>query len=235
MPDVPIKDRRFSDREVREIIKKAVEQSSSKELVKSDGLSLEELKAIGGEVGIDPERLESAARALVRSGGGGRKSLFLGGPIVLDFEERVSGEVDPRDAPEILSLIRRTMGQQGEAEDIHGSIEWNVKGDLGERYVTLSSRDGATTIRGSANLTNAAILTYLPVGVVGAIASVAGTVAALDSGNLVGLIFGLAVIPILYGGMRTVLGKISQAQSRKLQEVVSGLAKLVAEENKDED
>lgn len=233
MPDVPIKDRKFSDREVREIIKKAVEQSSSKELVKAEGLSLDEIKAIGGEVGIDPERLEAAALAVMRGGTGGTKNKLFGGPIVLDFEEKVPAEFDPQDTPELLSLIRRIMGQQGEAEELHGSIEWSVKGDMGERYVTLAPRDGTTTIRGSANLSNAAILTYLPVGIVGTIGAVAGTITALKNGNPVGLIFTLGLLPALYAVMRAVLGEVSKSQARKLQRVVSELARKIGSGEED--
>jgi hypothetical protein len=233
VPDVPIEQRRFTDREVREIIKKAVESTSSTDLVRSEGLSLEELKAIAGDVGIDPDRLEAAARAVVMGGAGGTKNKLFGGPIVLDFEEKVPAEFDPQDTPELLSMIRRVMGQQGEAEELHGSIEWSVKGDMGERYVTLAPRDGTTTIRGSANLSNAAILTYLPVGIVGAIAAVAGTIAALNNGNPVGLIFTLGLIPILYAIMRTVLGQLSKSQARKLQRVVLELARRIGSDEED--
>ena len=62
MADTPIDERKFTDREVREILKKAVERGPSGALAKSEGLSLTELKSIGEEVGIEPARLEDAAR-----------------------------------------------------------------------------------------------------------------------------------------------------------------------------
>ena len=225
MADTPIDERKFTDREVREILKKAVERAPSRALAKSEGLSLAELKAIGGEVGIDPARLEDAARAVTQKGGN-RPSQILGGPTVLNFERRVEGEFDPADTPEILALIRRTMGSQGEVDEIHGSLEWRAKGDSGERYVTLSSKDGATTISSSANLTNAAVLTYLPAGLLGVLAAVIGTIAALDAGSGVGLIVALAVFPLLYTIFRTVFRKVTDFQSAKLQRVVDELARL---------
>ncbi len=54
MTDTPIDERRFTDREVHEILKKAVEKAPSRALATSEGMSLTELKAIGAEVGIDP-------------------------------------------------------------------------------------------------------------------------------------------------------------------------------------
>jgi hypothetical protein len=183
------------------------------------------LKSIGREVGIDPARLEDAARAVALKRGR-RPNLLLGAPTVLNLERKVDGAFDPEETPEILSLIRRTMGQQGEVDEIHGSLEWTAKGDAGERYVTLSSRNGATTIRGSANLTNGALLTFLPTGIVGLIASLVGLIKFVEAGSLVGLIVCLAVIPALYIILRTIFGKISESEAARLQQVVEDLARL---------
>lgn len=225
MADTPIDERRFTDKEVHEILKKAVEKAPSRALVKSEGLSLAELKTIGGEVGIDPSRLEDAARA-VALGGGSRSNPILGGPTVLHFERKVDGELDPEDTTEILSRIRRTMGRQGEVSEIHGALEWSDKGDAGERYVTLSSRDGTTTIRSSANLSQAAIVTYLPAGIIGFITAFAGLARFAKSGSEVALIIGLTVLPILYPILRTIFKKVSGSESAKLQQVVDELARL---------
>lgn len=225
MADTPLDEKRFTDREVHEILKKAVERAPSRSLVKSEGLSLAELKAIGAEVGIDPARLEDAARSIAL-GGGNRPNQLLGGPTVLHFERKVEGELDPKDTTEILSRIRRTMGRQGEVTEIHGALEWSDKGESGERYVTLSSRDGTTTIRASANLTQAAVITFLPGGIVGFIATVAGFARFAKSGSEVALILGLTALPILYPILRTIFKKISGAESAKLQQVVDELARL---------
>ena len=227
MPDEPMDLRRFTDQEVHEILKRAVEKAPSRALARSEGLSLGELKAIGEEVGIDPVRLEEAARS-VALGRGNRSNPVLGGPTILDLEREVEGEFDPEDTPEILSLIRRAMGQQGEVDEIHGSLEWRAKGDSGERYVTLAAKDGTTTIRGSANLSNAAVLTYLPPGMIGLITSLVGLIKFVQDGSMVGLVLCLTVLPILYPVLRTVFGKITAAEKAKLQAAVDGLARLTA-------
>jgi hypothetical protein len=218
-------ERRFSDEEVREILKKAVEKRPSRSLVKAEGLSLAELKTIGGEVGIDPDRLEDAARAVVLRGEN-RPSGLLGAPTVLHFERKVSGDLDPEDTPNVLSLIRRTMGSQGEVDEIHGALEWSAKGDSGERCITLSSREGTTTITGSANLTNAAVLTYLPPGIVGVISAIVGLIETVESGSLVGVVFFLALVPVLFGVLRTILNKFVGSEAKKLEHTVEELARL---------
>ena len=193
--------------------------------MKAEGLSLAELKAIGNEVGIDPDRLADAARAVVLESGN-RPNRILGGPTILNFERRVQGEIDSTDTPEVLSIIRRNMGHQGEASEIHGSLEWSANGESGSRYVTLSSRDGATTINSSANLTNLAILTYIPAGAVGLIASGAGLASFIEDGSLVGLIVFFVVLPVLYIILRTIVSRFTEAESHKLQSVVDELAML---------
>jgi len=223
--DTPIDERRFTDEEVREILRRAVRTVPSHAVTRSEGLSLAELKAIGQEVGIDPARLEDAARDLV-SGRSDRSSLLLGAPTVLALERRVEGTFDPKDTPEILSAIRRIMGRQGVASEIHGSLEWRAEGDTGARLITLSTRDGVMTISASANLNSAAAVTFLPGGILGVIVSVAGLSELLREGSVVGLVLFLGVIPILYPILRSILRRVSDSEARKLQRVVDELARL---------
>ncbi len=152
--------------------------------------------------------------------------MLIGGPTVLNFERTVNGEIDPSDTPQVLSVIRRTMGRTGEVSDIRGSLEWSEKGDSGERHVTVSSKDGSTTIIGSANLMNAAILTYLPAGIVGVLASAIGITQAAEAGSAAGAFSFLLIIPVLYLVLRTVLNKISRSESARLEQVVDELARL---------
>ena len=225
MAETPIDERKFSDEEVREILKKAVEKAPSRALAKSEGLSLGELKTIGEEVGIDPSRLEDAARAIAL-GDKNQPNKILGGPTVLNFERKVEGEFDPDDAPEILSVIRRTMSEQGKVEEIRGSLEWSAKGDASARYVTLSSREGTTTIQGSSNLSGVAVLTYLVPGFMGFLPTLIGLIKFLKDGSLLGLVLCLTVLPILYPILRTIFKKVSGAESAKFQQVVDELAQL---------
>jgi hypothetical protein len=223
--DPPIEARTFTDEEVREILRRAVEAVPSRALVRSDGISLAELKLIAEEAGLDPARVEDAAHgvALQRSN---RPSRLLGGPTVLNYERRVEGTVSQGDTPEILAAIRRTMGQQGEVKEIHGSLEWSARSDTGERYVTLSEKNGTTTIQSSANLTNLAVLTYLPAGILGFLASMIGLIRFVKTGNELGLVLFFAVLPILYPILRTIVRSFSNAEAVRLERVADELARL---------
>lgn len=218
-------ERKFTDQEVQEILKRAVERNQATGLVENEGLSLTELKEIGSEVGIDPGRLEEAARALIQADQGGPNPI-VGARTALNFQRTVEGEVDPGDTPEVLSVIRRVMGKSGEVSELHGSLEWKAVGESGERLVALTSRDGNTTVSASANLTNAAIMIFCGAGIPGIFASILGITQAADADSLAGIIFFFSLIPTLYLVLRTIFGRLLTSEAAKLQQVVDELALL---------
>src|SRR6185436_7829751 len=78
-------ERRYGEEEVAEIFEAAASHRGSDEraLSSTGGLSLGELQAIGGEVGIAPERIAAAAAALdLRRGAAARRTL-LGIPVAV--------------------------------------------------------------------------------------------------------------------------------------------------------
>lgn len=227
MSDNPIDDdRTFTDREVREILKRAVERSpGSRAVATQQGLSLSELKAIGAEVGIDPARLEEAARTVV-SGGGTKVSTFVGAPLTLHFERRVKGELGPDATPEVLSVIRRVTGHQGKAQDIHGSLEWNGNSEPLTRFVTVSAKDGITTIRSAVDLRGLAMLSYGVPGMMGALSSAIAFIAAMDDGSAGGVLAALLIVPVIYVVVRTIVGAVGRKEAEKMERVVDELARL---------
>lgn len=223
MSDESFDERRFSDREVREILKRAVQDTPGHQVSRRSGHSLAELKAIAVEAGIDPQRLEKAARSVAlekrnRSGG------LLGTPRVLSLERTVEGTFDPADTPQMLAAIRRRMSGKGEVQEIHGSLEWGVSGESSERHITVTPREGRTTIAATSNLTNAAIITYIPGGIIGTI-GVFVLVAALEE---IGLgVLGLFLIPVLFMVLRLIMKNIGGREAEKLEGVVDDLARFV--------
>lgn len=226
MGDMSLNGKRFTDQEVREILKKAVEGTPSRLFQEAEGLSLVELKAIGAEVGIDPERIEDAARSLVL-GRPERRRPLLGAPTTLGFWTHAKGELSGEDTPEVLSLIRRIMGHQGTAADVHGSLEWKARSDAGFRYVTVSSRDGHTTIEGSANLSPGAVQTYVPLVIATLCIFTPFLIAFLKGGDALGLVLFLGFAPLLYAGLRAIWKRVSAKEAEKLERTVAEVARLV--------
>jgi len=82
-------ERRYSEEEVAEIFKQAAEaqQTARRQLPSGEGMTLTDLEGIGREVGIPPELVAQAARALDRSG-------TTEYPGLLGFRIRVGRTVD---------------------------------------------------------------------------------------------------------------------------------------------
>lgn len=219
-------EQRYSEKEVREILARAVEDRGSRALSAADGLTLSELKEVGAEVGIDGASLERAALA-VRSKAPDRYVGLIGAPTSLEVNRKVPVNLDGDIMPDLVALIRRGMGRSGELVEVHGMVEWRAKGEAGERVISLASRNGSTMIQGSADLRNAVIASYTPVGIVSIIGAIIAFIAAADSGSAAGLVFALTIVPMVYLLVRTVLGRFIAGEERRLEEVVDELGHAI--------
>ena len=106
--------RRFSEREVGLIIKRATElqQTEPVESERSGGVSLAELEQIAREVGIDPSFIRRAATDL-DTVAPSRASPLLGAPTVLRFERTINGEVPSTEFELLVLEIQKTLSQHG--------------------------------------------------------------------------------------------------------------------------
>lgn len=219
--------RRYTETEVRRILDRAVEEGNVNAPSPRDGLSLDEIKEIGAEVGIDEASLERAARALDTQRSSARISL-VGGPVSVHSELQVVGDLSATPRNEILSLIRRGMARQGDLSEVGGLLEWRCTGDMGDRAITLSSEHGVTTIVGSADLRNAAVVTFLPASILGAFGAILTFVQAADAANAMGMVLAVLILPVLFFALRLLFGRISRSESAKLERTVSDLGGLLA-------
>jgi len=189
-------ERRYSDEEVAEILKLAVESGGALVHRGADGLSLAEIQAIAEEVGIDTTRVESAALSLDVAESQ-RSVPILGTPYAPQYETRVPGTMSEEDFPEVLATIRRVMGRHGIPDERFGGLEWKAQDTMGGRYISLHPKEGEIEIRAYGNFRDGIFTSFLPTMVaVGAMTALAG--AALEGlglslgGVAVGVPFALA-------------------------------------------
>ena len=229
MAQNPMHERRFTEGEVREILKRAADDELPGAVSPGEGLSLVELKTIGKEVGIDPARLEDAARAVAQNQEPGFHPI-LGTPTVLHYERVVDGELDLARPATILSVIRRAMGHHGEVSEVSGSLEWRTKGGSVERLVSVSSNAGRTTIEGSANLRQAVVGTYVSGGIVATWMGFMGISASVGGSHLSisGLVLSAGFLAAAYTGLRAIVKKRLRSESEKLERAVNDLAELTS-------
>jgi hypothetical protein len=143
--------RRYSEREAREIVRRAAEIEA---LPKRDGaMSLGGIQQLAAEVGITPEHVKQAAGALegfqepeLESGG------FFGITGKIEMERVVGLEVSQEQYGLLLEEIRDAIGQSGTVnETFNRSLSWEHKqsgwGDPGPLRITVSPGEGQTRIR----------------------------------------------------------------------------------------
>ena len=143
--------RRFGDEEINRILQSAADLQERAGVAHdaSRGLTLEELRQVAEEAGIDPRFVDLAASdvdAPVESRGSG----LAGGAYAWHFRTSVGGEVLDADRDRILHAIRSVMGQKGELADVYGRMEWSHDDGAGPIIVGISARDGSTEVDVSA-------------------------------------------------------------------------------------
>ena len=135
--------RRFGDEEIGRILQTAVELQERSDSLTPEaggrGLTLEELRAIAQEAGIDPRFVDLAAShadAPVEQ----RGSRLAGGAWSWHFRTTLPGEIGDADRERMLHAIRSVMGQKGELEDVFGRMEWSHDDGVGPIIIGISSR-----------------------------------------------------------------------------------------------
>lgn len=223
--------RRFGDDEVGAILERAANMQEQA-VVKSDGsaggLTLEDLRQIAEEAGIDPRFVDLASadhNAPVETKGGS----LAGGAYSWQYHTSLDGEIADPDRERILHAIRSVMGQKGELDDVFGRMEWSYDDGTGAVIIGITSHGGKTQIDISAVKSAEAGLIHglgIPFGGILGGAAVAG---------LVGITGGAAVpIIVAAGGVSYGLARLgwkfrAQWWERRLEKVMDRVSSIVQE------
>jgi hypothetical protein len=147
--------RRFTDDEVRALLKRASELESAGAVddVPGDGPTLEELEEIAAEADLSPAALRRAAVELetasperslapVRTGG------LLGAPVSVQLQRVVRGEVSPPALERLLPLLKRASRGVGEPDHDGTKLTWKTRNPESTR--TFQAR--VRTVEGETHL-----------------------------------------------------------------------------------
>ena len=122
------KPRRYTEEEFALILRKAAElqPSDSREPGQGrvSGLTMEEMRSIAQEAGLDPEAVTRAASllgALEWEEGEGLAVAVFGGPSKYHLKFEIPGHLPSDELGRILAEIRRTWEHQGEVTEVLGA------------------------------------------------------------------------------------------------------------------
>lgn len=133
--------RLFNEKEVNKILRKASASQSGE----ADGITLEQLKQVGSELGFDPNQIELAARDLggePQSRGG-----FLQGRVVLD--RTLDVPIGPEDWLGMVAAAQRHYKKEGAVTQRSSNYDWVASDSEGGSSLTLTvmNREGRSRIQ----------------------------------------------------------------------------------------
>ncbi len=117
--------RQYSEKEVAAILKKAAHASSQDKRQAEEGLTLDELEAIGREHDIDPTAIRRAAASLDRVREASRAGTYLGVNTDVRHIARIPGPVSGDTFASIAEDCRRIFGARGHVRSDETSWEWH--------------------------------------------------------------------------------------------------------------
>jgi hypothetical protein len=221
----------YGEEEVRSLLRRAQELQRGEECVAETGLSLDEIREVAARVGIDARYVDAAAAGIgpVESKPG-RRFLF-GGPSSVEVSRVLkSGELTEDEWGAIVDVLQRdfeTLGKTGH----HGrSRTWGTgEHDLLEAQVVVQSRENVSAIRVTRRFEGLLALSTI----IGSVAVLAGTPIALsilgsilDFPIAAGLLVAAGGVSGLALGVRSLYGRFTRNQQRRLSELVTRIEAL---------
>ena len=144
--------RRFTDREVAMVLKKASEIDESDGSGGGAGLSMKDLEDIAREVGISSDALSKAVARVDRGPVRSRDGILAGAPASHKSVHAVTGELNEAAMNNLLHLVDERMESAGAVSEALGAVRWTSSDRFSSTQVTITPQDGETTIQVSEKL-----------------------------------------------------------------------------------
>ncbi len=137
--------RRFTDREVAIVLRRASEIDDAEGSGAVGGLTLDDLEEIAREVGISPTAIERAVSALDhgREPGPG----WAGAPLVRKAVHAVPGELTREAMAGLVRVVDERTDTTGTISEALGSVRWTSSDRLKSSLVSLTVGSGETRIQ----------------------------------------------------------------------------------------
>ena len=218
--------RRFTDEEFALVLRKAMslQERRGPDLkgLPSGGMTLDDMKAVAREVGIDPALIEQAV-ALSPAQQNSQSQQLLGGPTRYRLEHSVRRIVTRDELAGVLDVVRRELQHPGKVTSELDGMVWETEGELSQLHLGLSPRGDRTEVRLTVNRDAAFILTWF-LSVTGGLVLAGITGGALDPDSAAA---GLAIITGGLGGGLSLARVLWGRSSRRIKEKVGRLMEAV--------
>lgn len=152
--------RRYTEREMAEIIRKAAEiQSGQANPSDSQGISEDEIRHAAMELGIAPGALDAALRGAAESGP--QQFNWWGGPTRYEAERIFDGTISDEAWEDILADLRQTFEENGTVERRGATYEWAATGGgVDYKTITLRPTGDSTRLKATSSFGGSAAVWY---------------------------------------------------------------------------
>ena len=218
--------RHYDEREVTTILERAAELQGAALVPSTGGRSLEEIKSIAVEAGMDVAAIDAAAATLVEPEDD--RWPLVGSSPYLELHSTVMGVPDDDDRQQLVAMLQRVVDAKGRAQMGPQGLEWRRFGILGREMVVVTSRKGRTRIEARGRYRRGMAASFLGGGL-------AGGLAAAGLLELAGVAQDLGdwVAPVVFGAAfftgRTVWGWFARIKQRKLRRMAERSVELIEE------
>ncbi|UCF98051.1 MAG: hypothetical protein JSV89_00595 [Spirochaetaceae bacterium] len=228
--------KRFFDREIAEIIKRASTiQGGEGAQSGEEGVSLEELVSIGGELGISAEAIHAAVYA-VAFGSPDSRIPFLGESVTATSSRTVAAKASTNQLLELSAALTQIIGEQGTSTTAGGIVTWKS-----DPFVALRKgfdmRVEVRPLRSGAHVTVRENLGAIAVGLFGGIGGGFGIGVGVGVGIGVGVgalgsvlfatLFPIGILAISYFGARFLYRSIVSIHRAKVTALTEKICSIM--------
>jgi len=218
--------RLYNEKEIASILRRASVLSPDASDETRVGLTLDELRQIGTESGLDPNAVAAAAAELESSPSAVAPAGFFGGPLTHTSTVILDHELSGEKWEDMLVAIRRSFGKPGIVQTRPHVYEWvtpeSRSGESG--HVSATVRNGKTKIQVFWSDPTSAIPFFIP--------TIMGTVISLPilfdelSMGFVGIPVWIAIVASLFMLSRFGVGVRGRMGIRKVERLAEELRKM---------
>jgi len=122
----------------------------------ASGLSLQAVRDIAAEVGLEKRFIDQAAASLLHDPPGQGRNL-LGGVLTYRVQDTFARTLTQAQRVELLDVVRGALNHQGRIRDVMGAAEWSSVGLPSRTTVTVHSHDDSVSIRVFTDLSGVAL------------------------------------------------------------------------------
>lgn len=221
--------RHYTEKEVGILLKRATELQEATDDGSEGGLSLDEVKQIASEIGIDFYHLNTAANELELFQDSVEQSRLWGGPFLIEKKYIIGSGITEAQWERMVEAIRELTGSEGTVSSFGTAVEWSRSiPDIERLQVTVSRGENRSSINIRERYKSGALFAYFFT-VLLSLGGGLGIALGLDVSLLAGGIIVGGTATGMLSSLRIALGAVRRKQQKKIKRIMDRLVNIAGD------